>query len=267
MADAPRRSSGSSSASGSCGGGSGAASVFSVVRLAAAVPRRDGPRARRPGRARAPGDVDGRRATSSSSRPACMAASAMMMAAGESLWPVMARREVDGHVPRGGVDADRVERRVRGQARVDRHAAPAWSATVFLARRRGRSAACRRRGGCSRSRPRCSVRSALAAPLCGVGGHPGERRPVRRRHAPRGVPAVPVLGHVLPGEPAARLARVARVALAAVARGRAVPGRDHRRRAGADALGAVVVHVACSLVFVAAGWWWGVRTFRRMLTQ
>ena len=39
--------------------------------------------------------------------PGLMAASAMMQAAGESLWPVLGGRQVDAHVPRGGGDAGR----------------------------------------------------------------------------------------------------------------------------------------------------------------
>jgi lipooligosaccharide transport system permease protein len=37
--------------------------------------------------------------------------------------------------------------------------------------------------------------------------------------------------------------------------------------AGADTLGEVVVHVAVLLVWIAAGWRWGTRTFERVLTQ
>jgi lipooligosaccharide transport system permease protein len=37
--------------------------------------------------------------------------------------------------------------------------------------------------------------------------------------------------------------------------------------AGASTLGAVVVHVVVLLAFIGAGWYWGVRTFRRILTQ
>ncbi|MFI5046144.1 MAG: ABC transporter permease [Acidimicrobiia bacterium] len=37
--------------------------------------------------------------------------------------------------------------------------------------------------------------------------------------------------------------------------------------AGADSLAAVAVHVGALLVFVAVGSWWGIRTFRKVLTQ
>jgi lipooligosaccharide transport system permease protein len=37
--------------------------------------------------------------------------------------------------------------------------------------------------------------------------------------------------------------------------------------AGADSLAAAVVHIAVLLVWIAAGWWWGTRTFERVLTQ
>jgi len=38
-------------------------------------------------------------------------------------------------------------------------------------------------------------------------------------------------------------------------------------QAGADTVVAVVVHVGALVAFVVAGWWWGVRTFHRILTQ
>jgi lipooligosaccharide transport system permease protein len=37
--------------------------------------------------------------------------------------------------------------------------------------------------------------------------------------------------------------------------------------AGADSIAAVVVHVAALVAFIAVGWFWGKRTFRRILTQ
>ena len=37
--------------------------------------------------------------------------------------------------------------------------------------------------------------------------------------------------------------------------------------AGADTLGAVVVHVVVLAAFIGAGWYWGVRTFHKVLTR
>ena len=134
-----------------------------------------------------------------------MAASAVMQAAGESLWPVMGGVKWMGtyHAavstpvessdvylgqlswtgdPHGDV-GDGVPRDRRGARR----------RAVVLGRVRDPG------DGARRARDRgAAVR---------VGDRAGERRRVRRRHAHRGVPAVPVLGDVLPGQPAARLAR------------------------------------------------------------
>ena len=69
--------------------------------------------------------------------------------------------------------------------------------------------------------------SVFAAAAQRLRGHAGERHPVRGDPAHGALPAVPVLGHVLPDEPTARLAAAGVVVLAVVARGGAVPRRDH----------------------------------------
>ena len=194
--------------------------------------------------------------------PGLMAASAVMQAAGESLWPVM-----------GGVKwlARITPRCRRPSARRDVYLGQlSWtgvrtvmSATVFLAI----AASARRRAvvlGRVRDPGDGARRAGDRGPAVRVGDRARERRRVRRRHAHRGVPAVPVLGDVLPGQPSPRLARAGGAAVAAVPRGRAVPRRDHRGRRqlggrSSATSGAVRVHRVGRVV--------GARTFNRTLTQ
>ena len=75
---------------------------------------------------------------------------------------------------------------------------------------------------------------AFAAPDRGVRDQPDQGPVVRGAVPVRADPAVPVLRHVLPGQPAARVDQAARLRHAAVARGGAVPvaqpRHGHRRR-------------------------------------
>ena len=155
MEATPRRR-GSSSASGWCGGACGAARCSRTCsRRCSSSPRWASGSATSSTSTRAASRAS---TTSSSSRPGLMAASAVMQAAGESLWPVMGGVKWMRHVPRRGVDADQLERRLPRAALVDRCAH--GDVGDGVPRRSPRcSAACRRSGACSRSRRRCSARS------------------------------------------------------------------------------------------------------------
>ena len=99
--------------------------------------------------------------TSSSSRPGLMAASAMQRAAGESLWPVMARREVDAaRTTRMVATPVAPGRRLPRQLSWTWRASVDVGATVFLRRRRDARRRAVVRGACSRSRPPRSARRA-----------------------------------------------------------------------------------------------------------
>ena len=217
-------------ANGSCGGACGAASVFSYDRRAVAVPRRDGPGARRP-RRQEPGqasqgvELPRVRRAGADGRQRGDAGRGRVAVAGHG------RREVDGHVPRGGVDARGVERRVRRAARVDR------------VPRHGR---CRRR--CSSSIAailggRAVVLGCARDPGHGAGrGRRSRRRcrrgPSRRTATPPFAVVMRIVvfplflfsGTFFPVTSRCPTARAGVVPVAAVARRRAVPGRDHRRR-------------------------------------
>ena len=161
-----------------------------------ALPRRDGPRARRAGEGahrqrRRPHLPRLRRARSA------LVASAMQIAADESMWPVLGGGEVDEELPRDGRD-------------VDHGRASSWSATCCgsrcarcSARRRSCSsrrcsARSRRRGGCSRSRPPALCAAAFCAPLAAYSVGLDSDVVVPGDHAGRRAAAVLVLGHVLP---------------------------------------------------------------------
>ena len=93
-----------------------------LVRVrAAAVPRRDGHRAGRPRRTSTRGRCRAS-TTSSSSRPGLMAASAVMQAAGESLWPVMGGVKWMGTYHAAVSTPVELARRVPRAALVDRRA-------------------------------------------------------------------------------------------------------------------------------------------------
>ena len=103
---------------------------------------------------------------------------------------------------------------------------------------------------------------AFATPDRGVGGDPQQGHLVRHDLPVRHDPAVPVLRHVLPGHPAARLAPAGRLPHAAVARRGAVPGaQPGHRRPGAGA----PLHVGYLAALAAAGLWPGTARYRRRL--
>ena len=201
----PRRP-GRRAANGSRGAGSGEASVFSGVRSRRCCSSPRWASGSATWSTRAPGSVDGVDYLVFVA-PGLMAASAVMQARGRVAVAGDGRREVDAHVPRRGRDAGAARATCSRVTLLWIVPARADVGDGVPRRRRDprrRAVVC---GVCSRSRPTVLGALGVRGAAVGVGGHPGERLPVRGHHAHRGVPAVPVLGHVLPDQPAARLAR------------------------------------------------------------
>ena len=171
-----------------------------------ALPRRDGPRARRPDR-----QVVGRRqrrlVPRSSSRPGCWSRARCSSPPAKSLWPVVAGvkwiRFYHGMV----ATPIRAARRVRRASWCGRRSAP-WSALGVPRRRR---AARRDPVGVGRARDprRRADRGRVLRAARRVLGDAGDRLLVPGDHAARDPAAVLVLGHVLPDLGAAELARTA----------------------------------------------------------
>ena len=218
----PRRRARSDACTAGCGG----ASICCSRSSPRAVPRRDGDsvwaRPRRPRTARA---MFGGVSYLDFVAPGLMAASAMQVAANESIWPVLGGFKWVTQLPRRGRDPISAGEIVVGtcsgsctRAVSLASACSCWS--------RPCSARCRRRRGHPRhpgGGPHAAWRS--PAPLVGVLGDARQRRRRSRHHALRRAAAVPVLGHVLPDQPAPRRLRPIAYVLAAVARRGPVPGR------------------------------------------
>ena len=223
-----------------------------------ALPRRDGPRARRAGRTSTPGKVAGLTYLDFVA-PGLLVASAMQIAANESMWPVLGAVKWVKNF-HATVATSITAGRARGRLRAVDHVARGARRDRCSCSSPRCSARCRRRGACSRSRPpRCArPRSARRSPRTRSASTATSSFPVIMRV---GDPAaVPVLGNVLPDLAAARLAALVRRALAVVARrgaaratrppGRCTSGR-HRARRGARrvrrrraAVGPAHVHAA-----------------------
>ena len=100
-------------------------------------------------------------------------------------------------------------------------------------------------GGAGRAGRRAGCHRPGRAPG-GLGGHPGGRPRVRHHHALPDAAHVPVLGHVLPPEPAAGAAAAHRLGAAVVAQRGAVPRGHHRPRWAPPAGGACSATWPCS---------------------
>ena len=214
--------------------------VFSHVPQPGAVPRRDGPRSRRP-REGAHRQRRGPDAISTSSRPGLLVASAMQLAASEAMWPVLGGGEVDARTSTATVATSitpgELVRRLRAVDRAPRRC----SARPRSCSSPRCSARSRRRGGCSRSRPpRCArPRSARRSPRTRSGSTATSSFPVIMR-----VGVLPLFlfsGTFFPISQLPGWLRPLARALAAVARRRAGAGTRPRARCTS---GADVVHVA-----------------------
>ena len=179
--------------------------------------------------------------------PGLMAAAAMQGAAADSLWPIMAgtkwMRVFHAMVatpirPRDVYDGTVGSTTVRA----------AGGATVFLVVA-ALFGAVPSLWGVARDPGGRAVRGRVRRAAHRLRRDPGDRPPVPGDHAARHPAAVPRVGHVLPALAAPRLAPTARLVLAAVARGRPVPRRDHRH----PRAGSVLVHTAVLVACVVAG--------------
>ena len=199
--------------------------------------------------------------TSTSSRPGCWSRARCSSRPAKSMWPVLGGvkwiRFYHGMVATP-IRAARRVRRLRAVER-DPHRGRRSRCSSSSPRCSARS---RRRGACSRSPPPRCARPRSA------------RRSARSRSRRRPTSSFPVImrlgilplflfsGTFFPISELPNWLRTARGALAAVARRRARPTRDHRRPRRS---GRCCAHVAVLVAVVVAGWLAGTRTFTRRL--
>ena len=160
------------------------------------------------------------------------------------MWPVHGRFKWMGYYHGMVASPDAADRRLLGHLGLASPSASPWPATAFLIVAAVLGARAVAVGASWPSPPPCSAALAVAAPLTAFAAtqETDHRFPLVLRFFT--LPHVPVLGHVLPAQPAARAAAGRRVDLAAVARRRAVPRRPPPARCGPAGGSASLAHVA-----------------------